>query len=71
MDAPNYYADVMRVADAMLDVDLECRAGNYGGTFERPREAVGKEDELQYSEPPPWMVPTRHALGRFPKNSRR
>ncbi|KAH7054303.1 tetratricopeptide repeat domain protein [Macrophomina phaseolina] len=49
---------------ALAATGAVCRAGNYGGTFERPREAVGKEDELQYSEPPPWMVPTRHALGR-------
>lgn len=27
------------------------------------REAVALEDTLPYSDPPPWLQPTRHALG--------
>ena len=33
------------------------------GAIAALEQAVAREDQLRYSEPPDWFVPTRHALG--------
>ncbi|RMJ26008.1 hypothetical protein PHISP_03145, partial [Aspergillus sp. HF37] len=52
--------DTLKVATAMLDGELEYRRGNYGAAFASLRQAVYEEDNLLYSEPWGWMLPSRH-----------
>jgi tetratricopeptide (TPR) repeat protein len=59
----NCYLDILKIADAMLDGELEYRKGNFDVAFEHLRRAVRMEDGLEYDEPWSWMQPTRHALG--------
>ncbi|KPM39917.1 hypothetical protein AK830_g6670 [Neonectria ditissima] len=57
---PNRVIDVLQVAFAMLDGEIEYRRGNYKDAFESLRLAVARDDALVYSEPWGWMLPTRH-----------
>ena len=59
----NTCQDILRVAEAMLDGELEYRAGSYGAAFGQLRRAVELDDGLPYDEPWGWMQPARHALG--------
>jgi tetratricopeptide (TPR) repeat protein len=59
----NCYLDILRIADAMLDGELEYRKGNFETAFDHLRRAMRMEDGLEYDEPWSWMQPTRHALG--------
>lgn len=58
---PNTVVDVLGVAAAMLDGELEYRRGNYELAFTHLRLAVSRDDALEYAEPWAWMLPTRHA----------
>ncbi|PYI08372.1 TPR domain protein [Aspergillus sclerotiicarbonarius CBS 121057] len=62
-DYPNRIMDVLKVATAMLNGEIEYRRGRYEVAFEHLREAVRYDDALLYTEPWGWMVPTRHAYG--------
>jgi hypothetical protein len=42
---------------------VEYHKGNYDVAYEHLRESVRRCDDLDYSEPWPWMHPPRHALG--------
>jgi len=55
--------DVLAVASAMLDGELEYRKGHYDAAFAQLRRAVALEDGLPYAEPWAWMQPSRHAYG--------
>lgn len=55
--------DVLAVASAMLDGELEYRKGHHDDAFAHLRRAILLEDALPYSEPWAWMQPSRHALG--------
>jgi tetratricopeptide (TPR) repeat protein len=55
--------DILAVAAAMLDGELEYRRGNYAAAFAHLRRSVALEDGLPYAEPWAWMQPTRHAYG--------
>src|SRR4051794_10898783 len=55
--------DVLAVASAMLDGELEYRKGNYEVAYAHLRRAIALEDNLPYSEPWAWMQPSRHAYG--------
>ncbi|HET8632433.1 MAG TPA: hypothetical protein VFL91_33825 [Thermomicrobiales bacterium] len=59
----NPSVDVLAVAAAMLDGELEYRKGAYEAAFAHLRRAVALEDGLPYAEPWAWMQPSRHALG--------
>jgi tetratricopeptide (TPR) repeat protein len=59
----NESRDILAVAEVMLAGELEYRRKNYDVAFTRLREAVDLYDSLNYSEPWPWMMPPRHALG--------
>lgn len=59
----NTVVDLLEVADAMIDGELEYRRGNFDEAFGHLRHAVHLEDNLLYDEPWGWMQPTRHALG--------
>ena len=60
-DFPNKSKKVLQIAKAMLDGELEYRKGNYDEAFAHLRTAIERDDNLVYSEPWPWMQPTRHA----------
>ncbi|GMF79750.1 unnamed protein product [Aspergillus oryzae] len=53
--------DVLGVASAMLEGEIEYRCANYDKAFASLREAIDLEDKLPYSEPWSWMQPVRHA----------
>ncbi|KAJ5401331.1 uncharacterized protein N7487_007227 [Penicillium crustosum] len=53
--------DVLQVAGAMLEGEIEYRCANYDKAFEALRRAIDHEDKLPYSEPWSWMQPVRHA----------
>ncbi|RMJ27465.1 hypothetical protein PHISP_01662 [Aspergillus sp. HF37] len=55
--------DVLEIASAMLQGELDYRRGDHESAFASLRRAVELEDALPYSDPPPWMQPVRHALG--------
>jgi tetratricopeptide (TPR) repeat protein len=55
--------DILAVAGAMLDGELEYRRGNYDEAFGLLRRAVELDDGLPYDEPWGWMQPARHAYG--------
>ncbi len=59
----NTCADVLEVAQAMLDGEVEFHTGNDAAAFESLRRAVFLDDRLEYMEPWGWMMPTRHPLG--------
>jgi tetratricopeptide (TPR) repeat protein len=59
----NKIVNLLDVAEAMLDGELEYRKGNYDTAFAHLRKSVELSDGLPYDEPWGWMQPTRHALG--------
>ena len=61
--ANNPSRDILAVAKAMMNGEVEYHAGNHQLGFHYLREACVLSDHLEYSEPWPWMHPPRHALG--------
>lgn len=61
VDFPNRVVDILKVATAMLDGEIEYRRGNYETAFASLQHAIYEEDNLMYSEPWPWMLPARHS----------
>src|SRR5499425_3723810 len=59
----NTVRDLLEIAHAMLDGELEYRRGNHEVAFAHLRRSVDLDDALPYDEPWGWMQPTRHALG--------
>jgi tetratricopeptide (TPR) repeat protein len=59
----NVVVDLLAVAEAMLNGELEYRKGSYDVAFAHLRKSVELSDGLLYDEPWGWMQPTRHALG--------
>jgi tetratricopeptide (TPR) repeat protein len=59
----NTVRDLLEIAQAMLDGELEYRRGNHEAAFAHLRRSVELDDALPYDEPWGWMQPTRHALG--------
>ncbi|PFH57764.1 hypothetical protein XA68_14591 [Ophiocordyceps unilateralis] len=59
----NKCVDILCVADAMLDGEIEYRAGRFDGAFARLRDAMTLYDGLPFDEPWGWMQPVRHAYG--------
>jgi tetratricopeptide (TPR) repeat protein len=59
----NTCLDILAVASAMLDGELEYRAGNVSAAFIHLRRAIELDDGLPYDEPWAWMQPVRHAYG--------
>lgn len=55
--------DILAIATAMLDGELEYRQGNTETAFKYLRKAINLEDNLPYDEPWGWMQPMRHAYG--------
>lgn len=61
LDFPNKCVDILGVASAMLDGEIEYRKKNYNAAFSHLAHAVELDDGLGYSEPWSWMQPVRHA----------
>lgn len=59
----NTCADILAVASAMLDGELEYRRGNHEAAFAALERSIELDDGLPYDEPWGWMQPTRHAYG--------
>ncbi|OGM41631.1 tetratricopeptide repeat domain protein [Aspergillus bombycis] len=59
----NKCIDILAIAEAMLDGELEYRQGNYDAAFSHLRRSISLDDGLPYDEPWGWMQPTRHAYG--------
>ncbi|MCV7153556.1 tetratricopeptide repeat protein [Mycolicibacterium pyrenivorans] len=59
----NTSRDILGIAAAMLDGEIDYRAGKFDEAFAHLRRAVELDDALPYDEPWGWMQPTRHALG--------
>jgi tetratricopeptide (TPR) repeat protein len=54
---------ILGVAEAMIAGEIAYRKGEIDQAFEHLREAVRRDDALNYDEPWGWMQPARHALG--------
>jgi tetratricopeptide (TPR) repeat protein len=59
----NTCADILAVASAMLDGELEYRKGHHDAAFAALERSIALDDDLPYDEPWGWMQPTRHAYG--------
>ncbi len=59
----NTCADILAIASAMLDGELEYRRGDHAAAFAALERSVELDDNLPYDEPWGWMQPTRHAYG--------
>ncbi|KAL4782086.1 hypothetical protein BJX76DRAFT_333561 [Aspergillus varians] len=59
----NSCVDILAIAGAMLDGELEYRRGNIDEAFKHLRHSIELDDNLPYDEPWGWMQPTRHAYG--------
>jgi tetratricopeptide (TPR) repeat protein len=59
----NLGKDLLEVAAHLLQGEIAVQAGETEPGLESLRQAVAKEDQLRYDEPPDWINPVRHALG--------
>ncbi|MGI9005211.1 MAG: hypothetical protein ACR2FU_03270 [Streptosporangiaceae bacterium] len=59
----NSCLDILTVAAAMLDGEIEYRQGRPDDAFASLRRAIDLDDGLPYDEPWAWMQPARHAYG--------
>ncbi|MFF6979899.1 hypothetical protein ACFZAV_19605 [Streptomyces sp. NPDC008343] len=59
----NTCADILAIASAMLDGELEYRKGDHDAAFAALERSIELDDNLPYDEPWGWMQPTRHAYG--------
>ncbi len=59
----NPSVNILGVAEAMIAGEIAYRRGEFEDAFEHLREAVRRDDALNYDEPWGWMQPARHALG--------
>ncbi|KAI0122435.1 TPR domain protein [Daldinia grandis] len=59
----NKCVDILKVAEAMLDGELEYRRGNYDSAYSHLRVSIERSYALPYDEPWGWMQPPSHAYG--------
>ncbi|MBB6417524.1 hypothetical protein [Streptomyces sp. AK010] len=59
----NTCEDILAIASAMLDGELEYRRGRHDLAFAALERSIELDDNLPYDEPWGWMQPTRHAYG--------
>ena len=59
----NTCRDILAIASAMLDGELDYRKGAYDAAFACLERSIELDDNLPYDEPWGWMQPTRHAYG--------
>ncbi|KAK6953640.1 hypothetical protein Daesc_005945 [Daldinia eschscholtzii] len=59
----NNCVDILKVAEAMLDGEMEYRRGNYDSAYAHLRVSIERSAALPYDEPWGWMQPPSHAYG--------
>jgi hypothetical protein len=59
----NSAATLLAIADAQLEGEILFKEGKKREGLAALRDAVAKEDQTRYDEPPDWIQPIRHALG--------
>lgn len=59
----NSCTEILGIAIAMLDGEMEYRRGHFDEAFGHLRKAIKLDDGLPYDEPWGWMQPARHAYG--------
>ena len=59
----NTSRDILAIAAALLDGEIDYRAERFDDAFAHLRRAIELDDALPYDEPWGWMQPTRHAYG--------
>ncbi len=59
----NPSSDIAKVAHKVLLGEVAAFKGDLKASIEHFKEAVALEDQLIYSEPSPWHIPTRQSLG--------
>jgi tetratricopeptide (TPR) repeat protein len=67
----SFVAPLLGIAEKVADGEILYREHTIAEGISALREAVRREDELNYVEPPLWMLPTRHALGAALINAQR
>ncbi len=61
--AINPRSALLEIAALGLEGEIKQAADDLNGVIAAFKEAVKKEDSLQYMEPPSWSLPMRHYLG--------
>ena len=56
-------ADMLRLATATLGGEIAAKEARYNEAIGLLEEAVSYQDNLAYTEPPPWHYPLRQSLG--------
>lgn len=56
-------APLLSIAEKLLEGEILYREGRVDAAVAALREGVGREDKLDFTDPPLWMQPVRHALG--------
>lgn len=59
----NSFEAILNVGVPYLTGEIAAARGDYEAAVAALEEAVRREDALIYDEPPPWVLPSRHALG--------
>jgi len=54
---------LLALASEQLEGEIAAAKGDTAGAVEALEAAVARQDGLVYTEPPPWFMPTRQALG--------
>jgi tetratricopeptide (TPR) repeat protein len=54
---------ILQIGERYLAGEVAAARGDYDAAVAALEEAVRREDALIYDEPPPWALPSRHALG--------
>ncbi|RFF27485.1 MULTISPECIES: tetratricopeptide repeat protein [unclassified Wenzhouxiangella] len=54
---------ILEIASHALRGEIAAEAGDYPAAIEALEQAVEREDELNYDEPPSWHYPVRQSLG--------
>lgn len=62
---------LLDIAEKMLEGEILYREGKVDESLTALREAVRREDDLSYADPPNWLFPVRHALGATLMDARR
>ena len=57
-------AQLLHIASLVLEARIAREAGRVADAIPVLRRAVMRQDELPYTEPPPWYFPNREALGQ-------
>jgi tetratricopeptide (TPR) repeat protein len=55
--------DLLGVAEHLLAGEILYREGKADASISALKEAIRREDQLRYAEPPDWLRPVRHTLG--------